>query len=71
MSKLLDEIPHWLAHHAQPARSSCYPSWTCFLKTFLRQGQTTLFTYDNLTKTVWFLCSCHVSDDTMIPEKGN
>ncbi|XP_036068252.1 IQ motif-containing protein H [Oryzias melastigma] len=40
MSKLLDEIPHWLAHHAQPARSSCYPSWTCFLKTFLRQGGT-------------------------------
>ncbi|RVE71807.1 hypothetical protein OJAV_G00055260 [Oryzias javanicus] len=40
MSKLLDEIPQWLAHHAQPARSSCYPTWACFLKNFLRQGGT-------------------------------
>ncbi|KAM4572648.1 IQ motif-containing protein H [Odontesthes bonariensis] len=36
--RYLDEIPEWLAHYAQPAKSSCYPSWACFLKTFLRQG---------------------------------
>uniref|UniRef100_A0A3Q1C011 IQCH-like ATP-grasp domain-containing protein n=1 Tax=Amphiprion ocellaris TaxID=80972 RepID=A0A3Q1C011_AMPOC len=36
--KYLDEIPEWLAHYAQPAKTSCYPNWACFLKTFLRQG---------------------------------
>ncbi|KAM3869947.1 IQ motif-containing protein H [Diretmus argenteus] len=36
--RYLEEVPEWLAHHAQPAKSSCYPSWACFLKTFLRQG---------------------------------
>ncbi|XP_029910592.1 IQ motif-containing protein H [Myripristis murdjan] len=36
--RYLDEVPGWLAHHAQPAKSSCYPNWACFLKTFLRQG---------------------------------
>ncbi|XP_041852632.1 IQ motif-containing protein H isoform X2 [Melanotaenia boesemani] len=36
--RYLDEIPEWLAHYAQPAKTSCYPSWACFLKTFLRQG---------------------------------
>uniref|UniRef100_A0A3B4GBA5 IQ motif containing H n=1 Tax=Pundamilia nyererei TaxID=303518 RepID=A0A3B4GBA5_9CICH len=34
----LDEIPEWLTHYAQPAKTSCYPNWACFLKTFLRQG---------------------------------
>ncbi|XP_039989740.1 LOW QUALITY PROTEIN: IQ motif-containing protein H [Xiphias gladius] len=33
-----DEIPEWLARYAQPAKTSCYPNWACFLKTFLRQG---------------------------------
>uniref|UniRef100_A0A3Q4MVF1 IQ motif containing H n=1 Tax=Neolamprologus brichardi TaxID=32507 RepID=A0A3Q4MVF1_NEOBR len=32
------EIPEWLTHYAQPAKTSCYPNWACFLKTFLRQG---------------------------------
>ncbi|CAG5957946.1 unnamed protein product [Menidia menidia] len=36
--RYLDEIPEWLAHYAQPAKTSHYPSWACFLKTFLRQG---------------------------------
>ncbi|XP_037834285.1 IQ motif-containing protein H [Kryptolebias marmoratus] len=36
--RYLDEIPEWLAHYAQPAKTSSYPSWSCFLKTFLRQG---------------------------------
>ncbi|XP_047452635.1 IQ motif-containing protein H [Mugil cephalus] len=36
--RYLDEIPEWLAHYAQPAKTSCYPNWACFLKTFLRQG---------------------------------
>ncbi|KAM4618235.1 IQ motif-containing protein H [Polymixia lowei] len=38
MLKYLDEVPEWLAYHAQPAKTSCYPNWACFLKTFLRQG---------------------------------
>ncbi|KAM6936946.1 IQ motif-containing protein H [Xenentodon cancila] len=33
-----DAVPEWLAHYAQPAKTSCYPSWACFLKSFLRQG---------------------------------
>lgn len=37
--RYLDEIPEWLARYARPAKTSCYPNWTCFLKTFLRQGQ--------------------------------
>uniref|UniRef100_A0A3B4G8X1 IQ motif containing H n=1 Tax=Pundamilia nyererei TaxID=303518 RepID=A0A3B4G8X1_9CICH len=36
--KFLNEIPEWLTHYAQPAKTSCYPNWACFLKTFLRQG---------------------------------
>uniref|UniRef100_A0A8C3AGA1 IQ motif containing H n=1 Tax=Cyclopterus lumpus TaxID=8103 RepID=A0A8C3AGA1_CYCLU len=36
--RYLDEVPEWLARYAQPAKTSCYPNWTCFLKTFLRQG---------------------------------
>ncbi|XP_028286912.1 IQ motif-containing protein H isoform X2 [Parambassis ranga] len=36
--RYLDEIPDWLAHYAQPAKTSHYPNWACFLKTFLRQG---------------------------------
>ncbi|XP_054476032.1 IQ motif-containing protein H [Anoplopoma fimbria] len=36
--RYLDEVPEWLAHYAQPAKTSCYPTWACFLKTFLRQG---------------------------------
>ncbi|XP_055365677.1 IQ motif-containing protein H isoform X2 [Betta splendens] len=36
--RYLDEIPEWLACYARPAKTSCYPNWTCFLKTFLRQG---------------------------------
>ncbi|XP_037622885.1 IQ motif-containing protein H [Sebastes umbrosus] len=36
--KYLDEIPQWLARYAQPAKTSRYPNWACFLKTFLRQG---------------------------------
>ncbi|XP_031139132.1 IQ motif-containing protein H isoform X2 [Sander lucioperca] len=36
--RYLDEIPEWLARYGQPAKTSCYPSWACFLKTFLRQG---------------------------------
>ncbi|XP_063336452.1 IQ motif-containing protein H [Pelmatolapia mariae] len=36
--RYLDEIPEWLTHYAQPAKTSCYPNWACFLKTFLRQG---------------------------------
>ncbi|KAI3371274.1 hypothetical protein L3Q82_023887, partial [Scortum barcoo] len=36
--RYLDEIPEWLARYAQPAKTSCYPNWACFLKTFLRQG---------------------------------
>ncbi|XP_069018763.1 IQ motif-containing protein H [Embiotoca jacksoni] len=38
MLRYLVEIPEWLAHHARPAKNSCYPNWACFLKTFLRQG---------------------------------
>uniref|UniRef100_A0A3Q3FJX0 IQ motif containing H n=1 Tax=Labrus bergylta TaxID=56723 RepID=A0A3Q3FJX0_9LABR len=34
----LDEIPGWLARYARPAKTSCYPTWASFLKTFLRQG---------------------------------
>ncbi|XP_074533228.1 IQ motif-containing protein H [Halichoeres trimaculatus] len=36
--RYLDEIPEWLARYAQPAKTSCYPTWAIFLKTFLRQG---------------------------------
>ncbi|KAL6106680.1 iqch [Pungitius sinensis] len=36
--RYLKEVPEWLARHAQPAKTSCYPNWACFLKTFLRQG---------------------------------
>ncbi|XP_075994685.1 IQ motif-containing protein H isoform X1 [Genypterus blacodes] len=36
--RYLDEIPEWLTQYAQPAKTSCYPNWACFLKTFLRQG---------------------------------
>nr|XP_019934310.1 PREDICTED: IQ domain-containing protein H [Paralichthys olivaceus] len=36
--RYLDEIPEWLTHYARPAKTSCYPNWACFLKTFLRQG---------------------------------
>lgn len=39
MLRYLDEIPEWLARYARPAKTSCYPNWACFLKTFLRQGQ--------------------------------
>nr|XP_020474960.1 IQ domain-containing protein H isoform X2 [Monopterus albus] len=38
LPRYLDEIPEWLARHARPTKTSCYPNWTCFLKTFLRQG---------------------------------
>ncbi|XP_075946032.1 IQ motif-containing protein H [Anarhichas minor] len=36
--RYLDEVPAWLARYARPAKTSCYPNWACFLKTFLRQG---------------------------------
>uniref|UniRef100_A0A3P8Z9U9 IQ motif containing H n=1 Tax=Esox lucius TaxID=8010 RepID=A0A3P8Z9U9_ESOLU len=36
--KYLEEVPEWLARYARPVRPSCYPSWTCFLDTFLRHG---------------------------------
>ncbi|XP_059191860.1 IQ motif-containing protein H [Centropristis striata] len=36
--RYLDEIPEWLTRYAQPVKTSCYPNWACFLKTFLRQG---------------------------------
>uniref|UniRef100_A0A7N9ANM2 IQ motif containing H n=1 Tax=Mastacembelus armatus TaxID=205130 RepID=A0A7N9ANM2_9TELE len=36
--RYLDEIPEWLARNARPTKTSCYPNWACFLKTFLRQG---------------------------------
>ncbi|XP_044049941.1 IQ motif-containing protein H isoform X3 [Siniperca chuatsi] len=36
--RYLVEIPEWLARYARPAKTSCYPNWACFLKTFLRQG---------------------------------
>ncbi|XP_040893854.1 IQ motif-containing protein H [Toxotes jaculatrix] len=36
--RYLDEIPEWLARYARPVKTSCYPNWTGFLKTFLRQG---------------------------------
>uniref|UniRef100_UPI0037E9738C IQ motif-containing protein H n=1 Tax=Semicossyphus pulcher TaxID=241346 RepID=UPI0037E9738C len=36
--RYLDEIPEWLARYARPAKTSCYPTWAGFLKTFLRQG---------------------------------
>ncbi|XP_034540895.1 IQ motif-containing protein H isoform X2 [Notolabrus celidotus] len=36
--RYLDEIPEWLARYARPAKTSCYPTWASFLKTFLRQG---------------------------------
>ncbi|XP_045892621.1 IQ motif-containing protein H isoform X2 [Micropterus dolomieu] len=36
--RYLDEIPAWLARYAWPAKTSCYPNWACFLKSFLRQG---------------------------------
>ncbi|CAJ1056604.1 IQ motif-containing protein H isoform X2 [Xyrichtys novacula] len=36
--RYLDEIPEWLARYAQPVKTSCYPTWVSFLKTFLRQG---------------------------------
>ncbi|XP_065812715.1 IQ motif-containing protein H [Labrus bergylta] len=36
--RYLDEIPGWLARYARPAKTSCYPTWASFLKTFLRQG---------------------------------
>ncbi|XP_045063838.1 IQ motif-containing protein H [Coregonus clupeaformis] len=36
--KYLEEIPEWLSCYAQPVTTSCYPTWACFLDTFLRQG---------------------------------
>jgi len=39
MIKFLEEVPHLLASYARPANTSCYPSWTCFLEHFLREGK--------------------------------
>ncbi|KAF7667156.1 hypothetical protein LDENG_00074110 [Lucifuga dentata] len=36
--RYLDEIPEWLTRYAQPAKTSRYSNWACFLETFLRQG---------------------------------
>ncbi|KAM8892409.1 IQ motif-containing protein H isoform 2-T2 [Spinachia spinachia] len=36
--RYLNKIPEWLARHARPVKTSCYPDWACFLKTFLTQG---------------------------------
>ncbi|XP_045562103.1 IQ motif-containing protein H [Salmo salar] len=36
--KYLEEVPEWLSRYAQPVKTSCYPTWACFLDTFLRQG---------------------------------
>ncbi|XP_061578766.1 IQ motif-containing protein H [Cololabis saira] len=36
--RFLNVLPEWLARYAQPAKTSCYPTWACFLKSFLRQG---------------------------------
>nr|XP_046249615.1 IQ motif-containing protein H isoform X2 [Scatophagus argus] len=36
--RYVDEIPEWLTRYARPAKTSSYPTWACFLKTFLRQG---------------------------------
>ncbi|XP_036824524.1 IQ motif-containing protein H isoform X3 [Oncorhynchus mykiss] len=38
LMKYLEEVPEWLSHYAQPVKTSCYPTWACFLDTFLRQG---------------------------------
>uniref|UniRef100_A0AAZ3Q0P9 IQCH-like ATP-grasp domain-containing protein n=1 Tax=Oncorhynchus tshawytscha TaxID=74940 RepID=A0AAZ3Q0P9_ONCTS len=38
LMKYLEEVPEWLSHYAQPVKTSCYPTWTCFLDTFLRHG---------------------------------
>ncbi|KAK5867320.1 hypothetical protein PBY51_011823 [Eleginops maclovinus] len=38
LPRYLDEIPEWLARYAQPAKTSRYSTWACFLETFLRQG---------------------------------
>ncbi|XP_048024439.1 LOW QUALITY PROTEIN: IQ motif-containing protein H [Megalobrama amblycephala] len=38
MTKFLEEVPHLLASYAQPANTSCYSTWTCFLEHFLREG---------------------------------
>ncbi|KAJ8002462.1 hypothetical protein DPEC_G00159170 [Dallia pectoralis] len=36
--KYLEEVPGWLTQYAQPVRTSCYPTWTCFLDMFLKHG---------------------------------
>ncbi|MEQ2217231.1 hypothetical protein XENOCAPTIV_000134 [Xenoophorus captivus] len=38
LHRYLDDIPEWLAHYAQPAKTSRFLNWSSFLKTFLRQG---------------------------------
>ncbi|XP_047206470.1 IQ motif-containing protein H isoform X2 [Girardinichthys multiradiatus] len=38
LPRYLDDIPEWLAHYAQPAKTSSFLNWSSFLKTFLRQG---------------------------------
>uniref|UniRef100_A0A673YAZ7 IQ motif containing H n=1 Tax=Salmo trutta TaxID=8032 RepID=A0A673YAZ7_SALTR len=38
LMKYVEEVPEWLSSYAQPVKTSCYPTWACFLDTFLRQG---------------------------------
>uniref|UniRef100_A0A3B4CC19 IQCH-like ATP-grasp domain-containing protein n=1 Tax=Pygocentrus nattereri TaxID=42514 RepID=A0A3B4CC19_PYGNA len=36
--KCLEAVPALLASHAKPFNTSCYPTWTCFIEHFLKQG---------------------------------
>ncbi|KAL0968865.1 hypothetical protein UPYG_G00272910 [Umbra pygmaea] len=38
LTRYLGEVPDWLSRHAQPVTRSCYPTWSCFRDSFLRQG---------------------------------
>ncbi|XP_036441075.1 IQ motif-containing protein H [Colossoma macropomum] len=36
--KFLEAVPALLASYAKPFNTSCYPTWTCFLEHFLKEG---------------------------------
>lgn len=39
LRRFLEAVPALLASHAKPFDTSCYPTWSCFLKHFLRKGE--------------------------------
>ncbi|XP_066541844.1 IQ motif-containing protein H isoform X2 [Hoplias malabaricus] len=38
LMKFLEAVPSLLASYGKPFNTSCYPTWTCFLEHFLKEG---------------------------------